>query len=167
MLTKEELFASIRHETETIKHLAKQVPADKMDWRPTPGQRSNLELLQYMTVMSSIPATNINTANWDHAEEMSKEAASVTQDSFGDAMDRQLAHIGELFAGWDEATLRTADHTQPWGVPIKKSQASVDMILKAMVAYRMQLFLYAKQSGNAELSTYDCWVGMSAPSKPQ
>ena len=39
----------------------------------------------------------------------------------------------------------------------------VNAVLKALTAYRMQFFLYAKAAGAEELSTADCWIGKSAP----
>ena len=35
--------------------------------------------------------------------------------------------------------------------------------LKPLVAYRMQLFLYAKESGAADIGPAECWVGVSPP----
>jgi hypothetical protein len=35
-------------------------------------------------------------------------------------------------------------------------------VLKTLVAYRMQLFLYAKQAGNADIGPADCWAGVSS-----
>ncbi len=40
---------------------------------------------------------------------------------------------------------------------------TVDNVLKSLVAYRMQFFLYVKQAGCSELATPDCWVGVGAP----
>ena len=36
----------------------------------------------------------------------------------------------------------------------------VSLVLKHYAAYRMQLFLYLKASGRAELNTMNLWVGM-------
>src|SRR6266478_2172317 len=51
VLTKEELIASLRHEVRILMHLAGKVDKSKLDYRPTPTQRSTLELLQYMAIM--------------------------------------------------------------------------------------------------------------------
>src|SRR5258706_4280613 len=51
VLTKEELIASLRHEVRILTHLAGKVDRSKLDYRPTPKQRTTLELLQYMAVM--------------------------------------------------------------------------------------------------------------------
>ena len=48
VLTKEELIASLQNEVRILVHLAGKVDTSKLDYRPTPKQRSTLELLQYM-----------------------------------------------------------------------------------------------------------------------
>ena len=35
--------------------------------------------------------------------------------------------------------------------------------LKFLTAYRMQLFLYLKQTTHPEMSTSNCWLGQDAP----
>ncbi len=162
MITKEQLLASMRHETNTIKHLATKIPADKLDWRPTPGQRSNLELLQYLTVTSIIPVVNLSTGNWDHAPKYSAEAAEVTPETFAAAMDAQMAELEEIVGKLDVAAALETDATMPWGAPIKQGQGFIDMGLKSFVAYRMQLFLYVKQSCDPTVNSANCWVGVDA-----
>ena len=62
MITMQQLLDSCRHETEVIKHLATKVPADKHDWRPSEGQRSIRELMQYLTAASlSRPSRHIKS----------------------------------------------------------------------------------------------------------
>ena len=166
MITKDQLLASMQMETNIIKHLAAKIPADKMDWRPTPGQRSNLELLQYLTMAAILAAENLVTDSWDHAEAMSAAAESVTPESFAAAMDAQMEKLSMLFADIEVASALETDRTLPWGAPIKQGQGFVDMVLKCLVAYRMQLFLYAKQSGCSEIGSANCWVGVDMPQQP-
>jgi hypothetical protein len=162
MITKEQLLASIRHETNVIKHVATKVPEGRHDWRPTPGQRSIAELMRYLSVAALSPAVYCATGNWDHAEGLAKECEAVTPENFAGVMDRQLARIEEVFDGIDEQAATTAPSAQPWGAPVKQSQALMDSVLKTLVAYRMQLFLYAKQAGNADIGPADCWAGVSS-----
>ena len=51
VLTKQELIAALQHEVRILLHLAGKVDKSKLDYRPTPKQRSTLELLQYMAIM--------------------------------------------------------------------------------------------------------------------
>jgi len=166
LITKDQLVASMRHETKIIKHLAEKIPADKLEWRPTPGQRSTGELLKYLTVSADIPCVNLFTNNWDHAEEMSAQAETVTADTFAAAMDAQMERLDEMIRGVDVASALETDATLPWGAPIKQGQGFIDMPLKALVAYRMQLFLYAKQSGVEGLTSANCWMGVNMPAPP-
>lgn len=160
MITKDQLLDSMRMECSIIKHLAAKLPADRLDWRPTPGQRSILELLQYLSIAAILPARNLVTGDWEHAEAMSSQAEQVTADTFGAAMDAQMAQLEELLAGIDVASALETDRQMPWGAPVKQGQGFVDMVLKSLVAYRMQLFLYAKESGLTELNSANCWVGV-------
>lgn len=55
------------------------------------------------------------------------------------------------------------DAALPWGEPVKAGAALINMPLKCLVAYRMQLFLYAKLVGLTELGSANCWVGVDMP----
>ena len=164
MITKNELIVSMRHETDLIQHLASKVTADMLEWRPTPEQRSIHELLQYMPCMAKIGAENLFTGNWDHAPGMSEESEGTTLENFAERMDSQMAFIEHRLVEADETTARATAHTQPWGTPTTQAAATVDLVLKCFVAYRMQFFLYLKQCGHPELNSGDCWVG-AAPSE--
>ncbi len=160
MITKDELIASLRHETKIIKHLAERIPTGTYDWRPTPGQRSMLELLRYLTTCGEIGARNLVTGNWDHVAAVEARAAEVSPETFAAAMDGQMQRLEELLADIDPVAASTTERSLPWGAPIKQGQGFVDMVVKPMAAYRMQLFLYAKQAGNHELNSANCWVGV-------
>src|SRR5258707_4958261 len=54
VLTKDELIGCLKHEVRILLHLASKVDPAKLDYRPTPKQRSLLELLQYMTILGPI-----------------------------------------------------------------------------------------------------------------
>ena len=45
VLTKNELIASLQHEVRVLLHLASKIDRSMLDYRPTPKQRSTLELL--------------------------------------------------------------------------------------------------------------------------
>ena len=51
IITKPELLASLQKEVRILLHLASKVDRGKLDYRPTPKQRSTLELLQYLSFM--------------------------------------------------------------------------------------------------------------------
>ena len=51
ILTKSELLDSLQKEVRILLHLASKIDRAQLDYRPTPKQRSTLELLQYLTYM--------------------------------------------------------------------------------------------------------------------
>src|ERR1700682_4602776 len=67
VLTKEELIASLQHEVRILVHLAGKVDKSKVDYRPTPKQRSTLELLQYMAIMGPTQVALIKAGTFDRA----------------------------------------------------------------------------------------------------
>ena len=159
------LLDSINHEIDVIKHLATCVPKGQHDYRPSEPQRSTLELLQYLTMCASASAKGAVTESWDHHESYVEKSKAVTPDTFAAAMDAQRADLGELLGGLSEDVL-AGEATMPWGEKIGMERALLGMALSPLIAYRMQLFLYAKASGNAGIGPSDCWMGKAAEPKP-
>ncbi len=166
MLTRDQLLSSMRHETNVIKHLATKVPPGTLDWRPTPKQRSTLELMQYLTTCGVIGVKAMIHGNWDHVEAIDKAAQSVTPENFAAAMDAQMAELETDVRAVPEADLAGRAATMPWGAPTTLGLSLVDCGLKPLTAYRMQFFLYAKQSGAADIGPANCWVGVDMPKPP-
>jgi hypothetical protein len=163
MITREQLLTSMRHEVKVIQHLATKVPKTALDWRPTPGQRSTLELLRYLTIAAIVPVRAMIAGDWDHDEAYETASQSVTPELFPSAMEKQMHEIDHAIAAIPEADFLAKDATMPWGTPAKLGMALIDCGLKPLVAYRMQLFLYAKQSADPALGPANCWVGVDAP----
>src|SRR5215218_5434369 len=89
VLTKAELIASLQNEVRILLHLASKVEPEMRDYRPTPKQRSPLELLQYLSIMGPelIKATKAGAFN--------VEAWTVAQTAAGARdWDQTLAAIG-------------------------------------------------------------------------
>src|SRR4051794_24721446 len=51
VLTKPELIALLQKEVRLLLHLTTKIDQDSLDYRPSPKQRSTLELLRYLTTM--------------------------------------------------------------------------------------------------------------------
>ena len=51
VLTKPELIASLQSEVRILLHLAGKIDRTMLDYRPTPKQRSTIELLKYLSMM--------------------------------------------------------------------------------------------------------------------
>ena len=166
MFTKAQFLDTCRFETRIIQHLAGKVPPGRLDWRPTPKQRSTLELLRYLTTCALVPAKAMVSGSWEHAEPLEKAAEAVTPEGFSAAMDAQMKALEALVAPIPERDLLEKKAELPWGAPNQLGEALVNTVVKPLVAYRMQLFLYAKESGNADLGPANCWVGVDAPTAP-
>ena len=65
VLTKDELMGRVQREVRILLHLASKVDPAKLGYHPTPGQRSLLELLQYITVFAPIHLGTIKAGVWD------------------------------------------------------------------------------------------------------
>jgi hypothetical protein len=61
VLTKEELIASLKNEVRIFVHLLGKVEKSKLDYRPTPKQRSTLELVQYPAIMAPAQLVSIKS----------------------------------------------------------------------------------------------------------
>ncbi|MBX3473576.1 MAG: hypothetical protein KF754_04270 [Planctomycetes bacterium] len=160
MLSKEQLIKSMLFEIRIIKHLGTKLQPGKLSWRPTPGQRSMLELMQYLTTCGIVPALAAIKDNWDDAEALEKAAEGVNHINFADAMDAQGRKLREAIHAIPHADLLHKDTRTPWGAPCKVGEALVNMALKPLVAYRMQFFLYLKEAGRHDLGPAQCWVGV-------
>src|ERR1700737_2035902 len=114
VLTKEELIASLQNEVRILVHLAGKVDKSKLDYRPTPTQRSTLELLQYMAIMGPSLLAVLKTGSFDR-ETLSMiwtpaEAASKAMD-FAQAVaaiQKQSAEYPRLLADWTDSDFSTS-----------------------------------------------------------
>ena len=166
MITKAEFLDSCAHEIRVIKHLATKVPEGGLSYRPTPAQRTTLELLRYLTSCALVPARAMVTGSWDEAEALEEASRRIEPQAFGLAMDIQEEALRDLIGRVPEDEFETREAILPWGVPQKLGLALVNTVLKPLVAYRMQLFLYAKAAGNPDIGPTNCWVGVDMPKQP-
>jgi len=92
VLTKSELIGQLQHEVQILLHLASKVDRGKLDYRPTPKQRSTLELLQYLSFMGPEllkdgVAGAFDPASWTIAE----KAAAMIGRTFSSKLDRSAS----------------------------------------------------------------------------
>jgi len=166
MFTKEQFLQSLRQETEICKHLYSKIPAGALEYRPTPGQRSTLELLQYLTISALAPAHAI-IFDRSRIQEDAAKSKTVAADRFCEAMDEQMREVEKMVSALKEDDLLHRDVTLFSGKQGKMGDALVNYCLKFMAAYKMQLFLYLKSAGATELDTYNCWMGIDRPADAQ
>ncbi len=166
VLTKDELISALRGEIKLWLHLASRVDPAKLDYRPTPKQRSLLELLQYMTIMGPIHLRGAirGTAErkeWGHIWNTEEARAKVMNlEEVKDAIAKQPALFAELLGACSDADLRA--EVEMFGRKASRGSMIVSLVLTHYAAYRMQLFLYLKGCGREELHTMNRWAGMDA-----
>jgi hypothetical protein len=163
VLTKSELIASLQHEVRILIHLASKIDRAKLDYRPTPKQRSTMELLKYLTVMGPTliqfaKAGAFDPAAWTAAE---KAAESRNFDQTVAAIAAQSDTYAQLLADMSDADFR--GEINMFGNKTTRGSFIVNLVLCACAAYRTQLFLYLKACGREELSTMNLWAGVDAP----
>lgn len=163
VLTKSELTESLQNEVRILLHLAGKVEPSMLGYRPTPQQRSTLELLQYLTMMGPTLVQMSQTGAFDAAAWTDHEAASLTL-SLEEAIASIATH-GEAYAtllgGMSDEEFRA--EVSLFGRPSSRGAFIVNNVLSGCAAYRTQLFLYLKACGRHELSTMNLWAGIDAP----
>ncbi len=164
-LTKTELIASLHNEVRILNHLAAKVDRAKLDYRPTPKQRSTLEWLQYLTVMGPEVVRAIKDLKFDGDAWMRAEAAAKALDF--DQTVAALAKLDDVYASLAEFS--DEDFRAPFemfGMKYTRAAALVNVVICGHAAYRTQLFNHLKACGREELNTMNLWAGMDAPTPP-
>jgi hypothetical protein len=159
VLNKSDVLESALGECDIILHLFEKLPEDSFDYRPTPGQRSTTELLRYLSFCGFGACYALFDGDWDRFRAEGKRVADAAPETFPAAMERQKQALRAFFDELSDEDFASRDATLPTGVTMSLGKALVEMPLKWLTAYRMQLFLYAKGAGNAELGTINCWAG--------
>lgn len=162
-LTKAELVRVLQKEVRILAHLAGKVDARSLDYRPTPKQRSTIELLRYLIVMGPFLTKAIISGTFD-GRAWGVEAEAVRDLSLADTIAAIAAHAETypaLLADVSEDDLRV--EVEMFGVRESRGAAIVDLVVCGYAAYRTQLFCYLKASGREELNTMNLWAGMDAP----
>jgi hypothetical protein len=165
MYTKQQFLKAVKLETKVVKHLATQVPAGQLDYRPTPAQRSTIELMRFLTLTGIGSARFAVEQEWGFWDALEEESNRVVPATFAKAMDKQAKAIEKLLKPLTDKQLEKKTIKTWSGTKVSLGEGLVDMVLKTLVAYRMQLFLYAKASGASHLTSSDCWQGKPAKKK--
>jgi hypothetical protein len=160
MINLDQFLESCAHETKVIQHLATKVPEGSDDYRPTPGQRSMRELMQYLTRTAAVPMAFVADGDWNRAEEITKICEHVTAENFAAEMDNQMDFLRAESAKLEGKDLETEACAMPWGTPCTAGEFIINAVGKSFTAYRMQFFLYLKAAGASDLGSMQCWVGV-------
>jgi hypothetical protein len=164
IITKSELLASLQKEVRILLHLASKVDQSQLDYRPTPKQRSTIELLQYLSYMGP------SMLRYGKGEQLDRDAwADIVKTVASRGFDETLAAIeaqgdtyAALLADMDDAAFR-AEVTGFDGAKTSCGSFIINHVVAQCAAYRTQLFLYLKACGHEELQTSNLWVGVDPP----
>lgn len=83
----------------------------------------------------------------------------MAAENFIEAMETQAAMMKEMLDAIPEDYFMTKDVKHPNGAEMKLGIGLMTMPYAWLVAYRMQLFLYLKQIGVADIGTSNVWAG--------
>jgi len=163
VLTKSELIASLQHEAHILLHLASKIDRTKLDYRPTPKQRSTFELLKYLSYMGPVMVEAAHAGGFDRAAWGAATQAAEARD-----FDETLAAIAaqrDIYASRlgaiSDADFRV--EIEMFGRRTTRGAFLVNTVLCGYAAYRTQLFVYLKACGRDELNTMNLWAGVDAP----
>jgi uncharacterized protein YfdQ (DUF2303 family) len=165
VLNKSELIASLQNEVRILLHLAGKIEPSMLDYRPTPKQRSTIELLKYLsmmgpTIVQYALADTMDPALWETA---SKAAEARDLDQTLAAIAAQADTYVALLANVPDAEFQSEIGGFD-GTKSSRGAFIVNWALCGCAAYRTQLFLYLKACGREELGTSNLWGGAdSAP----
>jgi hypothetical protein len=161
-LTKDEVIAQLQKEVQILLHLARKIDRSQLDYRPTPKQRSTIELLRYLLNMgpSLIRAlkTGFDVERW---QADAAAASALSFDQLLAAIETQSAQYADLLGAWTEADFR--GEIELFGRKATRAAFLLELVLGGCAAYRTQLFCYLKACGREELSTSNLWQGVDAP----
>lgn len=164
MYTKQNLIEAVSNEFRIIKHLAEKIPADTEGYKPTEGQRTTLELLQYISCIFSATTEVILGNDVALFSTFSQHTKETTLQNFNSVMEKQEIDFKNTMGKFSDEELEKVINLYGQGEKTKGVYL-VESLLKWAAAYKMQLFLYIKSSGNTSLGTSNLWGGMDMPVK--
>ena len=164
VLTKEELITSLQNEVRILLHLASKIDRSQLDYRPTPKQRSTIELLRYLTIMGPNLIPAIKTGAFDGAAFGAAQAAANAMN-----FDQVLAAIEKQSDDYAQQTRlrsRTPIFAARSTCSARKPAAVRTLCIWCSAGSRptaRNCSCTLKACGRDELNTMNLWGGMDAP----
>ena len=160
---KQHLLNSIEKEIHICRRLYTKIPADQMNFRPGQGVRSTLELLQYLSIAGTLmPTYWLKESDTDFTAfyvANTTASKSMPAEQFLTVMDEQLVKLKDLFNQITEEDLIQKEITYRWsGAKAALGEGIIATSIKWLAAYKLQLFLFIKLSGDQSLATADAWA---------
>jgi hypothetical protein len=163
VITRSELVGSLQHEVHVLLHLAGKIDRAEVDYRPTPKQRSTIELLRYLSYMGPMLVKFAKAGSFDQAAWAATKSAADLRN-----LDETVAAIAgqrDLYAR-ELGSLSDPDfraEIEMFGRKTTRGAFLVNMVLCGHAAYRTQLFCYLNACGREELTTMNLWAGADPP----
>lgn len=146
VLTKTELITALKHEVHVLGHLMSKIEPRMLEYRPSPKQRSLLELLQYLAIVGPIQMRTAlsDTFVLDDYKRLWSEGVMTSRTLDLDQLRAAISNLSGLF---DETLTGTHDEKfredfALFGRTVSRGSWLVTLTLNHYVAYRMQVFLY-------------------------
>ena len=153
-------------ELQICRNLLKRTKPEDWNFRFGEGQRSTLELGQYLAYApwGVIEAGIAQDFAW--FPENSPRFKELGPEEIPAAIEAEEQEIRRLMDGLSESDLQRPTDMQDMGQWTLGSWIQ-GTGLKFATAYKMQLFLYAKAAGNKNLDTWDAWMDTGGVPRPQ
>ena len=162
MITKEQFIESAVKETRILKHLFAKIKPGTLDYKPTEKQRTTLELLQYLGHGPAMLVAGIRDGKVGDFKGAMETAHADSAENFPKRMDELAELVTSVVTPMTEADFATEIDLFGRGKMDTKTNWLFELVLKNLVGYKMQLFLYIKASGNTDIGTSNLWHGMDA-----
>lgn len=157
MINKEVFISSLEHEIRVIRHLGMKIKLEMLSYRPSPSQRSLIELLQYLSYVLETSVEAVITKDGSLYKARSEAAQETTLENFDERMHQQAVRIREMITSLPDDAME--EMVDLW-VTQTRAMHLLNSTLKWSVAYKMQLFQYLKQGFDLPLKTSNLWAGM-------
>jgi hypothetical protein len=166
VISRDQLLDSMLRECDIAIHLHSKLTPAAADYRPSPDQRSTLELLRYLSICGIAGSTAMVQADWKLFAPFRERSAGLALAEFPAAMGRQKEELTALFGTITPEAFATQPAPMPGGtVTLPLGVALLNGPLKWLTAYKMELFVFAKASGTPDIGTSNAWRGMDMPKK--
>jgi hypothetical protein len=164
VLSKSELIAALQSEVQILLHLASKIDRTQLDYRPTPKQRSTIELLRYLSLMGPMMLElTVTGTTLDPATAKAAIDGAAARD-----FDQTLAVIAKHKDTYESLLAGVSDEDFQKDIDLLGNRTTrgayiIKWILCGCAMYRTQLFLYLKACGREELTSMNLFMGVDAP----
>src|SRR6266571_476879 len=107
VLTIAELISSLQHEVQILVHLCAKVQPAMIDYRPTPKQRSTIELLRYLTTLGRglVPSIKAGVQQVEQWGILEKQTAAMDFDAVVKSLESLSPFYTEALGAFSDEEL--------------------------------------------------------------